>query len=160
MNKRLECAFHRLDETLEALLWVPRILLLAAVVLIAWQAADRKPPFQVLSVEPAEARAGDVVVITARVKRDTSRNCSASMSRSIFDATGARADYPVTRFSDALIDAMEADSPGVLRVAVLVPSNAAIGPAKLVSVLDYRCNRVHALWPIEVTTTMPFQIVP
>jgi hypothetical protein len=33
------------------------------------------------------------------------------------------------------------------------------GPAALVTSLEYRCNRVHSLWPIEVTTTFPFEVL-
>jgi hypothetical protein len=152
--------FHQLDDALQAMAWVPRLMLIVAMVLIVWQATDREPPFHVVSVEPAHAHPGEVVVITARVKRDTTRNCSATMSRSIYDSTGARADYPVTRFSDSMIDMMEKETPGMLRVALLVPMQATSGPARLVSVLDYRCNRVHSLWPIEVTTIMPFEVLP
>ena len=151
---------HRLDNVLQTLVWIPRLMLFVAAVLVIIQAMDREPPFQVLSVEPAFARAGDTVTITAKVKRDTTRNCSASMSRSIFDSDGKRSDYALQKFSDAMIDDMEQRNPGVLRVSVQVPQNANIGTARLVSVLDYRCNRVHALWPIEVTTTLPFEVIP
>lgn len=149
---------HRVDDVLMRLSWVPTLVLMLALVLVLVQAADRRPPFQIISVEPASAKAGDTVTIRARVWRDPSRDCSAVMSRSVFDSQSVRWDYPVTRFSDAIIDDMESRRPSELRVSVVVPANAAAGEAHLVSVLEYRCNRVHALWPIEVTTTMPFTV--
>ena len=151
---------HRVDNILLRLMWVPRVMLLVAFLLIVYQAADRKPPFEILNVEPASARAGETITITARVWRDTERDCSASMTRSIFDSTMARSDYAVTYFSDQVIDKMERKTPGVLRVSLVLPANASSGPANLVSVLHYRCNRVHAVWPIEVTTNMPFEVLP
>lgn len=150
---------HKVDDVLLRLAWLPSTVLLCAFVVVIVQAADRKPPFQILSVEPAEAKPGDMVTIRAKVWRDKSRNCSAVMSRSVFDATMVRFDYPVTRFSDAIIDRMEKDKPGELRVSIIVPPNASPGMADLVSVLEYRCNRVHAIWPIEVTTNMHFTVL-
>jgi hypothetical protein len=148
------------DAVMMRVAWMPSVLLLLAFVVVIAQAADRAPPFQILSVEPAFARPGEVVIINARVWRDTSRDCSVTMSRSMFDSSMARYDYPVAKFSDQLIDAMESKTPGHLRVALVVSSQAAPGPADLVSVLAYRCNRVHAFWPIEVTTHMGFEVLP
>ena len=150
---------HRVDDVLLRLSWLPSVVLLAALCIVVVQAADRQEPFHIISVEPAFAKPGEVVTIRARVWRDTSRNCSAVMSRSVFDAQHVRWDYPLTRFSDAMIDRMESAAPGELRVSVVVPSSASAGTAQLVSVLEYRCNRVHALWPIEVTTVMPFTVL-
>jgi hypothetical protein len=151
---------HRVDGVLVRLAWVPRTMILIAVAIVLFEASDRKPPFQVLSVEPASARPGDTVVITSRVWRDSSRNCSAHRSRSMFDAAMVRYDYPKAIFSDAAIDRVERGTPGVLRVAVAIPLSAEPGPASVVSVTQYRCNRVHSLWPIDVTTVMPFTILP
>lgn len=151
--------FHRLDDVLLRWSWVPSFMLVLALCMVVLQAADRREPFDILSVEPASARPGEMVTITAKVRRDTSRDCSARMNRAVFDSTRARFDYPLMTFSHALIDSMELATPGELRVSVMVPPAAAPGLAELVSVLEYRCNRVHALWPIEVTTVMPFTVL-
>ena len=151
---------HRVDDVLMRLAWVPTVVLLSAFVLVLVQAADRDPPFQVLEVRPASARAGDVVTITARVWRDPDRRCSADMARSVFDSQHVRWDYPSATFSAEVIVGMEQNTPGEVRVALVVPSHAAPGTAEVVSTLQYRCNRVHALWPIEVTTVMPFEVIP
>ena len=150
---------RRVDEILERLDWLPRIILLAAAVMVGIQAADRREPFEVLRVEPASARPGEIVTIYADVRRDVSRACSADLSRSVFDSRLVRFDYPQTRFSAEMIEEMERAHPGRLQVAVMVPPGAAAGPADLVNVLSYRCNQVHALWPIEVTTRMPFTVL-
>jgi hypothetical protein len=150
---------HRVDEILERLEWVPKLVLLAALVMIGIQAADRRAPFEVLRVEPASARPGEIVMIYADVRRDTGRVCSADLSRSVFDSRNVRFDYPQARFSAEVIAGMERAHPGRLQVAVMVPPGAAAGLADLVNVLSYRCNQVQALWPIEVTIRMPFTVL-
>jgi hypothetical protein len=152
--------FHRVDALLERLSWVPSLVLLIALVVILIQITDRRPPFEIRHVEPAFARAGEALTLHAEVWRDVDRKCSAEMSRYVFDANGARWDYPVSMFSSSIISRMEQATPGALKVAIIVPVGAAPGRAELVSVLSYRCNRAHALWPIEVTTHMPFIILP
>ncbi len=151
---------HRADSVLERLAWIPSVVLLAAIIIVAFQLMDRRPPFEILHVEPAFARPGEALTLHAEVWRDTDRNCAATMSRYVFDANGARWDYPVSTFSSALIQRMDQQTPGRLKVAFIVPEGAAPGQAEIVSVLSYQCNRAHALWPIEVTTHMQFVILP
>lgn len=152
--------FRRVDSVLERLSWLPSLVLLIALIIVIIQVADRRPPFKLLHAYPAFAHAGEAVVFRADVWRDPSRRCSVTMSRSVFDGSGARWDYPISNFSQDLIARMESDTPGEMRAAIVVPPGAAPGDADLVSVLSYRCNRVHALAPIEVTTHIPFTILP
>lgn len=152
--------FQRVDSVLERLAWIPSIVLLLAIIIIVVQLMDRKPPFEILHVEPAFARAGESVTLHAEVWRDPDRRCSATMSRYVFDYSGARWDYPESMFPAALINRMEQQASGELNVAIVIPTGAAPGQADMVSVLAYRCNRAHALWPIEVTTHLPFTILP
>ena len=83
--------------------WIPNWTILAALLIVAVQVFDREPPFSVLQVFPASARPGETVTIQAEVWRDTSRHCSATMGRSVFDSQRARFDFPVAQFSAALI---------------------------------------------------------
>ena len=152
--------FHRLDAVLERLSWLPSLVLLIALIIVIVQLADRRPPFKLLHADHASAHAGEAVVFRADVWRDPSRRCSVTMSRSLFDGAGARWDYPISNFSQDLIARMERDTPGEMRAAIVVPPGAMPGDSELVSVLSYRCNRVHALAPIEVTTHIPFTILP
>lgn len=152
--------FHRIDSVLDRLAWIPSIVLVLAIIISVAQLMDRKPPFEILHVEPAFARAGEAVTLRADVWRDTERRCNATMSRYVFDANGARWDYPVSMFPASLISSMAQQTPGELKVAIVIPAGAASGQADLVSVLSYQCNRAHVLWPIEVTTHIPFTILP
>lgn len=140
--------------------WIARVILLCAVALVLWYAADREPPFAVTSTVPAEAAAGDNITIYARVQRDVSRNCNAEFSRYIYDSSGVRFDLGSSQASAQAIAQMERRYPGMLMISFRVPPTAASGPASLQTVLRYRCNRVHHWMPIEVTTDMPFMVSP
>lgn len=151
---------HRLDDLLRRLQWTATGILWAGLFSLAFFAADREPPFEVLEYHPAHARAGEYITITARVRRDVERRCSADFTRYLFDASGARFDLGSSETSADMIADMEAKRPGVLRVIVKLPEVMEDGNGALVSVLNYRCNKVHAFWPIQVTTTLPFTVEP
>lgn len=140
--------------------WVARVILLLAALLILYYAADRDPPFAVLAVEHAEGRAGEYVTINSKVLRDVSRGCNTEFSRFLFDSRGARFDMGTSRMSAEAIAAMDRQSPSWLSLSVHIPPAVAPGPAKLQTVIHYQCNRVHALWPIELTVEMPFLVLP
>lgn len=152
--------FKALDDAFE----IMGPILNAAIVLglgsLAWLALDRKPPFEVLQVYPAQARPGEQVQIVARVRRDLHRGCSSDMSRYVFDGRGTRWDEPARHFSPDTISLMAAQNPDTLRVSVMVPFDAYPGQGKVVSDLEYRCNITHAVWPITTSAVMPFTILP
>jgi hypothetical protein len=151
---------HTIDAWSERFLWVAQSVIVGCIGLIAWYAADRAPPFSVLSVDPAFARPGEIVVIQAKVQREDWRRCSADFTRYVFDSQDTRTYVDDGRASVEMIANMEKRSPGLLRVAFRVPEQASPGIARLETVLHYKCNRVHALWPIEVTTQMQFTVLP
>jgi hypothetical protein len=135
-------------------------ILVCGLLVVLYYAADREPPFAVLSVKPAAAYPGEFVAIEANVRRQVERNCSAEFARYIFDSQGTRYDLGGGTASAELVGRMERQSPGVLRLSVQVPPTAAPGTAHLVTVLDYACNRTHRIAPIQVTTEMPFTVLP
>lgn len=141
--------------------WIARLILLLGALMVVYYAADRKPPFALLSVQAAEAKAGEYVTIRAEVWRDTSRGCNTQFSRFIFDATGARYDLGTASMSAAAIAEMDRKMPGRLTLSVHVPQSIHPGPALLQTVVHHHCNRVHSLgWPIETTVNMPFTVLP
>lgn len=153
-------ALHRLDAIMLRYSWIATWTLFAALLIVAAQALDRKPPFAMIHVFPAQASPGEKITIHAQVWRDGSRSCAVTMGRSVFDSERVRFDFPVTAFSARTIGAMEERTPGRMAVSFVVPDGAAPGPAELVSALEYRCNQAHTIWPIEVTTHVPFTILP
>lgn len=153
-------ALHFIDDLALRFKWVAYVLLFSGLASFAWFAADREPPFAVLSVEPAAARAGEWITITAAVRRDVHRRCAASFSRYVYAADGARYDLGDSFASADVIADLERRMPGRLRVTVQLPKAMDAGPATLWTTLEYRCNKVHQWWPIEVETQMPFTVLP
>lgn len=150
---------NALTDRLQHWLIVPVLVLFVACIQIAFWAFDREPPFEVLSSEITSAEPGRVVVLKQVVRREPERRCSADFTRSIYDSTGARFDLEGANFATAkTIDALEKFSPGGLTLAVIVPVGAQLGPATLVTTLRYRCNPLHALWPIDVIAVVPFNV--
>ena len=150
---------HIANEVVAQTVRVAQVIILAALLLVAYYATDRNPPFAVLSVVPASARPGEYITIQATVRRDIDRKCSAEMSRYLYDASGARFDIGQSLVSSGMIEHLERTSPSVLRVSVRVPESMSVGPANLQTVLAYKCNKTHNIWPIEVTTDLPFLVV-
>jgi hypothetical protein len=149
-----------LDYFVERLMAVWWMTIIASLLAIGWFASDREPPFEILSVPEVSVRPGEWLKVTAEVRRDVSRGCDAVFSRYIFSGEGVRYDLGTSHASAAMISAIELRHPGKLPIAVLVPGSIEPGRARLEMVLSYRCNQVHALWPIVVTTEIPFTVLP
>jgi hypothetical protein len=152
-------AFIWLDRLLQKLQGISIMVIWLGVGILAVLASDREPPFKVLAVYPAVAKPGDTVEIVARVHRDTDRGCAAHLSSFILDANGTKFYMGEQDASAELIRRLEVTSPGLLRISFVVPQTADPGLAHHVGVIKYRCNKVHTVWPIEVTSTLPFTIL-
>jgi hypothetical protein len=139
---------------------VAQMIIIIALMLVAYYAMDREPPFAVISVTPTSARPGEYVTLQATVRRDVQRRCSAEFSRYLFDAAGSRYDLGHSISSAEMIERIQATSPDVLRISVMLPNMMEVGPANLQTVLAYECNKVHRFFPIMVTTDLPFTVVP
>jgi len=140
--------------------WLPTWTLWAALLIVVVQAMDRRPPFELLHVYPAQARPGEVLTIYADVRREQTRACAVDVHRSLHDARGKRWDYPDAHFSSEAIALSEERTPGRMAPSFLLPEMAAPGPAQIITSLQYRCNKTHALWPIELTHTLPLTVLP
>lgn len=86
-----------------------------------------------------------------QVKSIITKTCDATVYRSIIDSAGIQTDYaPITRpgFTDSTIK-------------VIVPINAAPGPARYVARSDWKCNPVQYWWPYSVyQQDLEFEILP
>lgn len=150
---------HFVDGLAHRFIWMAQAMIVGSLAIVAYYSMDREPPFEVLSVHPAFALPGEYVTIVASVSRDTKRNCSADFSRYLFDASRTRFDLGTQSASAEMIRSMEDRDPGTLRISFLVPKTAAPGFAWVETAIKYSCNKVHNIWPIEVTTRMPFTIL-
>ena len=140
--------------------WLARVILLLAAMLVLYYAADREPPFRLISTEPAEAQAGEYLTLRNKVHRDVSRGCNTEFTWYIFDSHGARYDMGHAQASAETIARMERKTPGELVISLRLPPNLAAGPATLQTVIHHQCNRTHAWVPIETTVDMPFTVLP
>jgi hypothetical protein len=139
------------------------LLLIGIICVGVYQAStDRAPPFRVLEVEPAAARAGEVVTIRQRVVRDLSRPCSVKWSRFMWAPGMGRLDLTTepVQVGPEFISRMEARDPGRLTVSVRIPDTAQPGQGSLVTHLDYWCKPAQRAWPITVITDVPFTVLP
>lgn len=153
-------ALRWLDSLLARLLWVPRAVIFLCALILLWYTADREVPYHVVSVEPAFGRAGERIVIHAAVQRDMTRRCDLTLSRQIIDAHGVGHSSDSDYLSADVRAEMERRTPGEAHIAFTIPSNAAPGPAVLYTSREYRCNKVHHVWPITLVTAMPFTVLP
>ena len=147
------------DDVVDRLRVASWFIIVSSVAALCWYAADREPPFALLHIPAATAQAGGKLRLVVDVRRDVSRECDADFSRYIFGSDGARRDLITSHASAAMIAGMELRYPGKLPIVVSVPDDLEPGPARFVTVLAYRCNKVHALWPIIVTMDIPFTVV-
>jgi hypothetical protein len=141
-------------------MWLARTVIVLSLLIVIGYAADRRIPFRMLGSDYAEGHRGGTVVLRSHVWRDMGRTCSAEFARYVFDSAGSRFDLGSSIATDAMIRGMESKSPGRLIVAIEIPLQAAPGPARMLTSLQYRCNKVHAIWPIEATTELPFTVLP
>lgn len=135
---------------------------LAVLALPAYWLMDRAPPFKVIENGPiAATRAGDVLNITRKVKRDVSRSCDVHFTRYLIDSSGIRHDYGGTLYmsaeSRAALDKMMGP---YVKTSLTVPQAAAPGMAMLTTDMEYECNPIHALWPIKVSARSTFEVLP
>ena len=148
-----------IDGIAQRFMWVANMTIIAGLLVITWFAADRTPPFELLSVKPAIGWPGGYVAIRADVRRDIDRDCSVEFSRFIFDSSGTRYDLGTSTASADMLRALEASSPGRMLLNFKLPDNIHPGAAWLTEVREYRCNKVHRIWPIEVTLQLPFTVL-
>lgn len=147
---------------------IAQVCLAAMALVVLWGVLDRTPPATLISVEPASARAGEIVTIRANIKRDLSRECDAEFSRYIFGMTAGNFPQPVeARFvlgtqtaSADMIRMMDRTWPDGLIVSERIPFELLPGPARLIADITYRCNKGHSLWPVTVNMNLPFTVLP
>ncbi len=153
---------YRATEVIQRLEWLWRIVLVLCAGPVLYWTLDRAPPFALISAQTNSPRPGEVLYVDAQVRRDIHRECTAEFSRYLFDRIGSRHEAQGPQLMTAQsIREMDALAPGVLRVQMQVPLSFPPGPARMVTVLQYRCNPIQDLFrPIGVQMTIPFEVLP
>ena len=128
----------------------------------AWWSLDREPPFRQLA--PATYTAvrpgGTTVIVLPSVERDLDRDCNVHWSQHLYDGQGTRHNLASGYQTSAGLIEQAQRMGATLRMAVPISSAAAPGQALWVSQLEYRCNPIHTIAPIEVQVSVSFEISP
>lgn len=121
---------------------------------LGFMASDREPATVVYRMwpEPPVASAGQTVRFNYAAHRR--RSCATHVDRFVFSSDGVRHVAPELSFPHGALP-VGADH---YTVPLIVPENAAIGPATYRTVNCYRCNLLHALFPICETREIAFAI--
>ena len=136
------------------------ILGFCGLVLIYW-AAERKPPFEMVDYKVHNAVRGETAYVNAKVTRDLNRDCTVTFVRYLIDRDKVRHDIGGTQYmTSAALHQMERDMPNSLNLALRLPEDLPVGPAKLVTALEYRCNPMHHLMPMDVLLEMQLDVMP
>lgn len=136
-------------------------LLLVSFIAAGIMAADRSPPFRLVSYVATPAQRGGLAFVDAQVQRDVARPCAVKFSRFLIDAAGTRWEMvPLSAITADGLRAFEHSSPSRLRFPVEIPRAAAVGPATLLTSLAYRCNVTHDIVPIDVVLSFSLDVLP
>ena len=147
---------------------VADMVIISALLMVGYYAMDREPPFYMLSVEPAEAKAGELLKIRMKVARDVTKECDAQISRFMIDATGEEIHIGNINRSAESFRLLELRTPGEWITTLRVPSYMPPGPSLFRADNQYVCNKTQKLligkfawlWPIKSTTEVPFTVLP
>lgn len=110
--------------------------------------ADRTPPTIVYAVDvlTPQVPPGGQLKVEYTVNR--ARSCATNVERILFDAQRVRVPLEDMEFKAA----PGPMGPDKYISAVSIPTGFARGEAKYRVLTTYRCNPIHALWPITVLT--------
>lgn len=151
----------RLTSWLERYLIISWCVIAGCALVVAYWALERRPPFEMQGYTATPATRGEAAYITASVKRDLTRDCAVTFTRYLVDKDKVRHDMGGAQYmTAAALQQMDRDTPDGLRMAVRIPPDMPVGEATLITVLEYRCNPVHALWPIDVLMLIQLYILP
>lgn len=130
-------------------------------VLYGW-ATDRTPPLMVANAVATPARAGEETLVTGSAIRDLGRGCSAQRSRAFLDSRGVRHDYGTAAIvsNAALREEARIMGDSEVRSSVVLPEAAAPGVGMMILSIDYRCNPLHYIVPINYTLMVPVEVLP
>ena len=143
---------------LNPLLW---LLMALSAVGGGYLSMDNTAPFVLRGYTVFNAPAGQVAFINGNTSRDLKRDCSVSFSRFLMDSQRIRHEIASDSHMTAeALRAMDREMGGALRLSIRIPPDAATGPAKLMTVLRYRCNAVQEFFPINVLLEMQMEVLP
>lgn len=151
----------RITSWLERYIIVSWMIIAGAGLVALYWGADRTPPFVLSDYTVIDAGRGETAYVDASVKRDVGRNCTVTFVRYLVDVNKVRHDIGATQYmTAAALEQMERDMPKSLKLAVRIPNDVPVGHAQLITALEYRCNPMHLIAPIDVLLKMDLKILP
>lgn len=134
--------------------------LIVSVQLLVWS-IERSPPTRFVEYYVAPVKPGKSTTVYETVERDKNRPCSATYTRLLFDSTGTRFDLTggEQHTNAAARERIALLTPGRLNYAVKVPQEAAAGKATVITTMNYVCNPVHEIFPIESVINVTLEIL-
>lgn len=122
---------------------------------------DRTPPFEMYTYTINKPVQGGSMEVHGIVRRDLDRKCSVKYTRMMYDSSGRRFwETPELSMSYSALSDMDAKMRSRLELIVSIPDDAPVGSVTMITDLQYKCNPIHALWPIQVTTSVETEILP
>ncbi len=157
-----DAIMSKTTQLLERMMWLWVLILAVSIGQVVLWSLDRSPPFRVDSYTIAPVHRGGTITLNAKVARALDRECSVTLSNSLYDATGARhVIEPPIKFTPKDLAALERKTPGRMMRNLPLPEVVPAGPASLVSSMEYTCNPLQEmLRPIPVQVEFMFEVLP
>lgn len=134
---------------------IPYVILgLFAVSSLPWL-FDRDPPFIYQNDVVVERVTPNTVSLSYAAKRV--RACPLTVERFLI-VNGNRFYFSPFTLSANNVRRLETENPNRVKILLEIPGGAAQGKYFYNVRLDYRCNPIHALWPISVAFEVPFTL--
>lgn len=156
----------RLYAAMQKWLWLPWVVIILTTVSVVAQVSvwmlDTRKPFELLSYTVNQVKAGGLLRVDGKVRRDLDRECSLRGARYIMDSQGARYDFgsSIVMTAEAL-RIMDKLSAGEIHQVHQLPAYIAPGPASMITTMQYVCNPLHELFrPIAVDMRIDFEVLP
>lgn len=150
-----------LDRLANRLVFIGLAFLVIPLAVFCMWSVDRKPPFELVSYNDITVVPGSSLVAHEVVRRDVERNCSVSFARYTMDSRKVKGNESPTTFMNARAITNLSLTMGLDHLDITYPisDDMPVGQASLITVLDYRCNPLHMIWPIQVVTVVPFNVI-
>jgi len=135
--------------------WFYKLLVMGMVGGIGWCALDRTLPITVISdTVEGDVRAGGILVLRSELVRH--RSCAMTVQQILIDGASYRHVLDDLNF-DAAPGPLGHD---VYRRAIVVRESAVPGYARFRIIVSWRCNPLHEIWPITITSEASFMLLP
>ena len=151
-----------IDRIAARFVWVGVVMMAIPALITVYWAQDRKPPFELVSFEPVVVVAGESLALHAKVRRDVERNCATRFSRYTINSNNQKSNESVMTYmnADSVADMNRIMGDGVLNLQYPISDDMPAGQAIFITSLDYMCNPLQAVWPIQVVMKVPFTVLP